>query len=206
MELAELLCKFQNIFNRSDSYISNIISDGIVLQLKVHDNNFDYTRFIQTLKDIGEKQFQFICENKYFIRGGLSVGTKLESNQSSGRDDNHQFVSNGLARAVKIESSYVSWPVIGTNDSILSEIRELFEVNNDEEYFNLAKGFNIQGEELYFIDFLQKNVDFYQLLNKKIKDFEGTPCIQNNFFWLLRYYHSRFNAEGLDKKLDGVIL
>lgn len=32
-------------------------------------------------KEIAEKQFEFILKNKYFIRGGIAVGSRYESDE-----------------------------------------------------------------------------------------------------------------------------
>ena len=214
-KLAELLEKFQSLFNEGDGYRTKIISDGIILQI----TNSDYESLVKILKDIGEKQFRFINENGHFIRGGISVGTKLEK----GNSDSSLFISNGLARAVKIEETHVSWPVIGTNHKVLSEIRKLFQINNDKEDFKLTKGFNAYGAELYFIDFLkEENNDYYELLNKKVKDFRdkmekelrdkkekdlrNDSKALNKYLWLLRYYHNRFGSDNLDESLAGVVI
>lgn len=206
-ELAELLRKFRSFFYENDDYSPDIISDGIILQITTHD----YVRLVKILKDIGEKQFRFINENEHFIRGGISIGTKFEEHSKSG--DSRQFIGNGLARAVKIEEKHVSWPVIGTNSIVLSEIRKLFQINNIEETFGLTKGFNAQGAELYFIDFLKESKDYYELLNMKVKelirerkDSTVQARLLNKYVWLLRYYHNRFDANNLDETLAGVVL
>ncbi len=99
IELSRLLKKFQELFNESDDYDSTIISDGIILRLK----DASFTDLKEIIHDIGKKQFQFIKENRYFIRGGIAVGSKIEDTD----DPNSAFVSNGLARAVYIESSQI---------------------------------------------------------------------------------------------------
>jgi len=198
-ELAELLSKFQNLFNEDDGYKTKIISDGIILQI----TNPYYENLVKILKSIGEKQFQFINKNEHFIRGGISVGTKFEKENG----DNSLFISNGLARAVKIEENHVNWPVIGTNYEVLSEIRKLFQIDNDDECFNLARAFNAQGEELYFIDFLKGNEDdYYRLLNKKMDEFQNDPKVLNKYVWLLRYYHNRLGSDNLYENLVEVVL
>lgn len=200
-ELAELLEKFQSLFNEGDGYDTTIISDGIILQI----TNPDYESFIENIKDIGHKQFRFICENEEFIRGGISVGTKLKDNK--GIEDKNRFISNGLARAVKIEGTYVSWPVIGTYNKVLSAIRTLFQINNDQEDFKLTKGFNEYGDKLYFIDFLKEENDvYYKLLNKKVKNFRDDYKALNKYLWLLRYYHNRFGSNNLDESLAGTVI
>jgi len=198
-ELAELLKKFQNLFNEDDSYRTKIISDGIILQI----TNPEPKSLVKILQGIGEKQFRFINKHKHFIRGGISVGTKFEK----GNSDSSLFISNGLARAVKIEGNSVDWPVIGTDSKVLSKMRKLFQINKDNECFNLARAYNARGEELYFIDFLKDNEDgYYSLLNKKIKEFQNNPKVLNKYIWLLRYYHNRLGSDNLSENLVEVVL
>ena len=183
-ELSELLRKFQSLFNNENSYRTTIISDGIILQI----TDPQYEKFKEIINDIGKKQFQFICENKKFIRGGIAVGTKLENDKGM----NNQFISNGLAIAVKTESNHVNWPIIGTNEKNMSDIREIFNVDGEEENFDLLRGFNKNGEDLYFIDFIEKNESYLELIISKITKNEGNPGIRNKYIWLLRYYLHKY--------------
>ena len=195
-ELSELLTKFQSLFNECNDYNTNIISDGIILQISTSM----YPKFVSILNDIGDKQLEFICNNKYFIRGGIALGTKLNN------DKNGTFISNGLARAVKVEEKYVSWPIIGTEKKNIAELRTFFNTNNEEETFGLLQGFNLRGEAIYFIDFLKESKKYYIILNDKIKEYEKSPSIQSKYIWLLRYYHHKYNANNLDESLAEIIL
>ncbi|MBW8002869.1 MAG: hypothetical protein FVQ80_12750 [Planctomycetes bacterium] len=189
-DLSNHLESYQSLFNESSDYETNIISDGIILRI-TNPQYFGYERFKRILENIGEKQYQFICETKEFIRGGIAVGSKLENNP--GRSN--QYVSNGLARAVKIESSHVNWPIIGTNEKNISEIRELFNIDDKEENFCFFRGFNKNGEDIYFIDFIKEN-GICDLIISKINENEGNPGIRNKYIWLFRYYLHKYGDRG----------
>ncbi len=199
-ELSELLAKFQSLFNEGDGYNSTIISDGIILQIL----NPKYQSFIKFLKDIGKKQFKFICDNKYFIRGGIAIGTKF--NHKKNENKNNLFISNGLARAVKIEEKHVCWPIIGTNEKNLQEIRTFFAANNEKETFGLTQGLNAKGEVIYFLDFIDDDEKYYLILNDNIKKNKSKPAFLNKYIWLLRYYHHKYNADNLDESLMGMVI
>jgi len=202
-ELYNLLRKFQLLFNNDDDYISNIISDGIILQKK----NKKSKDLKKILNKIGEKQFQFILENKEFIRGGIAVGTKFEKFKSNGlKNNNNLYISNGLARAVNIEGKKLDWAIIGTNKENVIELNEIYSTNNDEEYFGLIQGFNEKGKKIFFIDFIEDNEKYYHLLNKNVKNYKNKPNIQTKYIWLLRYYHHKYGNSNLDKILEGIVL
>ena len=181
-----------------DYYESTIISDGIILRLK--DTSF--TGLKEIFQDIGEKQFQFIKMNKYFIRGGIAVGSRIED-----RDDpNSAFISNGLARAVYIESSQIDWPVIGTDKKNIERIRKIFEIEDKDEFFGLKCGYNNRGEEIYFIDFIQQDEDYYRLVDDKREEHRQEYAIRNKYIWLLRYFHHKYNDDTMHDSLKGIVL
>ncbi len=202
--LSQLLRKFQSLFINEHNYRTNIISDGIILQIA----NPRYEIFREILNDIGKKQFQFICENKEFIRGGIAVGTKLVNDKGM----NNQFISNGLARAVKIESSHVNWPIIGTNEKNMSDIRELFNIDDKEENFGFLRGFNKNGEDIFFIDFISQSFEYINLVNSRIEFFskneesKSNLKVRDKYIWLLRYYLHNFKDNDITCLLQGAVL
>ena len=200
-ELADHLKKFQSIFMESDNYITNIISDGIILRI-TKPKRILQSEFTSILKEVAEKQFRFIKENRVFIRGGIAVGTKLEDSD----DSNNLYISNGLAKAVKIEGSFVNWPVIGTKREVIDDIKDLLDIH-EETTFGMKKAFNMRGEELYFIDFITPDKDYYQLLNIKMDEHKDSASIRNKYLWLMRYYHhSCDDAYTLDAVYEKVVL
>jgi hypothetical protein len=194
-ELLSLLNNFQKNFKDTERYNMSIISDGIIIEI---NTNLGYPAFSETLKKLGTKQLGFIIKNGYFIRGGIAVGNKLVDNTK----DNTRFISNGLARAVTIEGKMVNHPLIGTNERTTDKIREIFTIKNKDEFFGLKKTFNVQGEKLYYIDFLD-NIDesnklpYYNLLCKNIKENQAPNKghILNKYLWLLRHYHEKIGKE-----------
>ncbi len=198
-ELSELLKKFQKLFQNCDKYRSKIISDGIVLY--VQEPQIEKIESI--FKDIATKQFKFIVENNYFIRGGIAIGSRYQSD-----DSNDLFISNGLARAVNLESKLIDWPVIGIDETNLKELRKTFNIFDDKELFGLMQGYNKIGKTIYFIDFIEENPEYITTLYKKIHEFqdEKQQVIRNKYIWLLRYYLYKFNDTEIDTDFEGIIL
>ena len=195
-KLSEILKAFQGTFNESHDYLTNIISDGIILTIKKESLN----KLKEVLQDIGKKQFNFILEKNHFIRGGIAVGTELLSS-------NNNFISNGLTRSVRIESRYRDWPIIGTDKNNIEEIRKIL-LTNDNEYFGLMSGHNNTGENIYFIDFMNNinRDEYYYLIENKIKEFESKPRIKNKYLWLLRYFCHKYGDSQIDKSLKEIVL
>lgn len=198
-KLYEILSKFQEIFNTSDLYSTEIISDGLVLKIK--DSKVNDLEIV--FKDIAEKQFKFILENKYFIRGGIALGTRYDD-----IGKNSIFISNGLSRAVKLESSFINWPVIGMDEKNYSEIKSMMNISNKDELFGLQRGYNKNGQLIYFIDFAFEDLGYFSLLQDKINIFEKEQKfdIKNKYIWLLRYYLYKFKGLDLNENLKEFVL
>ncbi|BAK71807.1 hypothetical protein [Aliarcobacter butzleri] len=203
--LSDLLNKFQNLFFGSNFYKPTIISDGMVLYIEEPQK----VKLKTVLKEIAEKQFNFILENKFFIRGGIGVGTKYSEDDKQDKDvRNSMFISNGLARSVKLESSFINWPVIGIDEANLSLIREIYGINKEDEFFGLSRGYNQNGQSMFFIDFIEEKQEYFTLLQNKIHEFEKkeNQHIRNKYIWLLRYYLHKYKDQVVNKSLEGIVL
>ncbi len=198
-ELSELLKKFQSLFVESDKYDTKIISDGLILYTKEPTQEMISSIF----KEIAEKQFEFILKNKYFIRGGIAVGSRYESDEVS-----DQFISNGLARAYSLESSSIDWPLIATDEKNINRLKNMFRIEQNKECFGLEEAFNKNGKTIYFIDFIKENETYLKLLEEKIFEFEETPSVRNKYIWLLRYYLHRYENSriNINESLKGIVL
>ena len=198
-ELSELLKKFQALFVESDKYDTKIISDGLILYTKEPTEEMISLIF----KEIAEKQFEFILKNKYFIRGGIAIGSRYESDEVT-----DQFISNGLARAYSLESSGIDWPLIATDEKNINRLKQMFRIDEANEYFGLEEAFNKNGKNIYFIDFIKENETYLKLLEEKIFEFKDTPSVRNKYVWLLRYYLHRFEntRNDIDESLKGIVL
>lgn len=195
-KLYDLLNTFKSTFCSPLRYASQIISDGIIL--KIDSKNDD--EIFEILTEIGEKQFQFILKEKYFIRGGIAVGSHFDVN-----DNKDLFLmGNGLSRAVKMEAKSVHHAVIGTNLNTIKKIRVICGLeSSDESLFGLKKTVNENAETLYFIDFLQKDIDFENMLHQQLSQNKDNPKIQKKYLWIYRYYISKF--EKTDRPFDDVL-
>jgi len=206
--LAELLSKFKQKFNECHSYNSHIISDGIILWLKQPSAN----TLSEVLREIGKQQFIFTLETEEFIRGGISLGSKFEKRNPRESDDKENgscesdFISSGLARAVKVETKEISWPIIGTTARELNRIRQNFPGIQESENFNLLRCFNGRGEDVYFIDFLEKSEKMLFQINSKIEKFKGDSHVRAKYIWLLKYYIDRFGTQKFCPSIEGAVL
>lgn len=193
IELAKMLNSFQSLFESIDSCETTIISDGLLLRIL----NPTVDIFKDTLNIIGQKQLQFIKEHKVFIRGGIALGSKLDD----AKDGNNNLISQGLARAAKLEASSVDWPIIATNEKNLKNIQDYFRA--EDELFLLHPCFNRKGEKIFFIDFLDKpSSDYYKILNDKTVEFESIISVHSKYIWLLRHYHHKFSDTQRDTRIS----
>lgn len=174
-----------------------IISDGLILKISI--NTLDELKAIITA--IAQLQFKFINDNKFFIRGGIAFGTKHSD------EENGHLISNGLARAVKLESSFVNYPIIETNKKFIEKIKDKFHMDIDDyEYIGLKKSFNYKAQELYFIDFIQKDENYKELLSDNIDKYKNNPYIKSKYLWLLEYYLAKFENIGINGSEEGKVL
>lgn len=207
IDLSNCLKDFSRKFNDvTDS--PRIIGDGIFLQIK----ELSYSKIATAFAKIERAQLEFIIDKQMLIRGGISYGSIHD-------DEYGNVISNGVARAVKIESKCIDWPVIGTTGKVVSWLHDI--TNNASEDFGLAKAHNINRDKIYYIDFLsyidnfekQYNEDIYfNLLNDTIKKLyidNNKGTVRRKYHWLLRYYIERFgNEKATDvySELSGVML
>lgn len=184
-ELYRLLKKFQTTFLSKHRYALEIISDGIIL--KISSKNID--EISEILNEIGEKQFQFILTEGYFIRGGIAVGSHFNA-----KDDEKFFLmGNGLSRAVKMEAKSVHHAVIGTNLITIQKIRVICGLDiSEESFFGLNKTVNENGDALFFIDFIQDKLEFETMIHEQLSGNRANPKIQKKYLWIYRYYISKF--------------
>jgi len=213
-DLKRDLEEFRSLFDSSDMFKSFVISDGILIQLN------DYKQIETAVEKVAKQQKEFILKTKRFLRGGIAEGYILKEEDIK----NKMIITDGLAKAVKIESKNVSWPVIATDEKNLKRIRGL--LNNESSYFKLRKGFNESGGNIFFVDFIetmeQSERDTYlDLLDKKIKqmsekmkskeEFSQPECqkIKNKYIWLLRHFyhtHGKTIYPELFEELEGFVL
>lgn len=193
LELAKLLNEFQAIFTSIEGCFTKIISDGLLLRIANPEENLN-----AVFDTIGQKKLDFIMKHKTFIRGGIAIGSKLDDTG----DCNHDLISQGLARAAKMEGSFIDWPIIATNQENLKLIQEFYKAEETES-FGLSPSYNRKGEKIYFIDFLKEPLEeYHNLLNDKIYEFETTPSVQSKYIWLLRQYYHRFPETVRDARLS----
>lgn len=185
----------------SNNIKSTIISDGILLELKLYssimvEDVFDF------IDDIGEAQLTFFKENSKLIRGGIAVANSVKENTENG-----VFLTYGLSGAVKMEKK-VCWPIIGMDEDEVDELAGIFSMNSDTEKVlkdikeKFKKTYNSNGDLIYFIDFLngQSNIHLESLIQDKFDQKDKANGTTDNkvvlkYSWLYRYYISKIQPE-----------
>ncbi|MCQ2097003.1 MAG: hypothetical protein MJY87_03550 [Fibrobacter sp.] len=179
-KLSIQLKKFQSLFLSEEilKYADcKKLSDGIILQLK--NNIRDSDSVLKFFDKIIESQIAFLKSNLY-VRGGVALGTRYA-------DDLENYISNGLSRAYKLESSEITWPIIGTNQKYLEQIKCIYDDYNFMEYFGLT--YSKSGSKVFYLDpFIRLNPNdkknVYLNILQKINEFETKPSIQQKYIWI----------------------
>ncbi len=199
-KLEEMLKSFVNSFNRIDNCEVKQIGDGVIIIL----NSLENTKIDIFFKTLATKQLEFIAQHKYFIRGAIALGEK---------NTEDVLISNGLSRAVKMETRDIDWPIIGINSVVLNEIQIKL---TREDNLKLVRSYNNKGEDIYFVDFLQsveykKNISFLELCIEKISDHKENYKVRYKYIWLLKYCFQKLPLEinnkikpELEKQLEGL--
>lgn len=187
-QLMENLQYFQKKFQTLDNNFNKIISDSLLIII------IDPNYLVDTIKKIKEIQNELIIEKQLFLRGGIAIGKHYQDNSSE-----NWYMGSGLARAVKVESRDICWPVIGTNQKYYDELEEYFSLDKRQLHElknHFKKGYNDKGEALYFIDYIENNFSLYNTFTKKYRKYQNkkNARVQAKYRWLLRYYHYKFGV------------
>lgn len=207
IELIDLLKEFRKQFENLEYTAKTLtISDGIVLIFDMRE-----IQDIQDLKNIflkiSEIQENFILDKGYFLRGGMAIGT-IEDNEE---DENLKYlISNALSKAYNLESKFVKYPIIATNEEELKKINDHFLINSDDlERFGLFRCHSIQSSKsnkkyIYFIDFMN-NDKFKDIIKINLDRYQSSPKILEKYIWLHRYVNDKFVIDE-DNSLSGIII
>lgn len=207
----ELVNDFRNAFKKTGPEFLIPISDGIVLIFDVEKNKIGIKNIF---KKIAKTQIEFIINNGKFLRGGFALGTIHEKYYRESKDKKTVFlVSNGLVNAYEIESNFINYPIIGTNEATKEQLDKIKRMEGNKDNFMLVKINSQEGGFLYAIDFLKeiesnKKNEFVNIICQKIKEFSNNEKILNKYIWLLRYYETRIGEKGTkcNEYLKGVLL
>lgn len=192
-ELIELLKDFRNKFEGIELTKKTLtISDGIVLIFELNDN---INSLNEIFKNIAKIQEEFVLEKNYFLRGGMAVGTIEENEQDDGLK---YLISNALSKAYNLESKFVKYPVIATNESEIKKLNQLYFAEEGIEQFGLLKSYSTSSksekkEHIYFIDFISDK-RFESILKVGLKKHQSSPQVLEKYIWLYRYYNQKFES------------
>ena len=181
----EQLSNYLNFFSKlfSTSEMDKLakyrkISDGIILQLRNDIRSPDVVNeFFKKIVECQKKMF----DSELYVRGGIAIGSKYET-------DDENFISNGLARAVKLESNVITWPVIGTDEKNLNRMNQIYG-SDLKKYFSIT--YSKSGSEVYYLNpFLELDTisqkRLYMNVVENIKKNEKKPQVLQKYLWIQR--------------------
>lgn len=192
-ELINLLKYFRNKFESMELTTKTLtVSDGIVLIFELNEDTDSLSKIFQNIATIQE---EFVLEKKYFLRGGMAVGTIEENEQDDGLK---YLISNALSKAYNLESKFVKYPVIATSKSEIDKLNEFYFGEKDLENFGLQKSYSTSSktgkeEYIYFIDFMNDK-RFEDILKVGLKKYQPSPQVLEKYIWLYRYYNQKFES------------
>ena len=180
-QLSNYLNFFSKLFSTSEMYKLakyRKISDGIILQLRNDIRSPDVVNeFFKKIVECQKKMF----DSELYVRGGIAIGSKYET-------DDENFISNGLARAVKLESNVITWPVIGTDEKNLNRMNQIYG-SDLKKYFSIT--YSKSGSEVYYLNpFLEldpiSQKRLYMNVVENIKKNEKKPQVLQKYVWIQR--------------------
>lgn len=184
-KLADLLKEFQHKFSaETGDYNVTPISDGLIIELNPWRILWTGKDLVRCFQSIAKKQAEFLIEQKCVVRGAIAVGTRKNSEDG--------FISNGLARAYKMESNSISWPIIGflDNKNDCKKIRKMFQLRNMKP-LGLKKTKNDKDQYVYFIDYkkhLTNDIsDIKKLIEGEIENESNPLGVKMKYKWLCHY-------------------
>lgn len=204
-ELSGLLVEFYKDFKGMKSPAEcQRISDGIILKLNPSVRNpEDVKNFFLNVMNV---QNQFVMKKRY-LRGGIAIGSKfIVPDNKDGQNTNNQktndslYISNGLSRAYNLESTLVTWPIIGTNAGYLKKMCSIYG-KEIRKFF--SKTYSETKETIYYLN-------SYKILNKNdqesvyknalavIATMEKNPRVQHKYVWICQ------NLEKSNKRLTRI--
>lgn len=209
-ELALLLDDFQRRFKEREGYYrTTIISDGIVLELNPNREKWDFKKVQACFDEIKRQQLGFVLEKKCVVRGAIVVGTSRLK-----KDNEQNYISNGLSFAYELESKGINWPVIGTNKHFFDEINLLYRNDGLEHPFEnlFKKTLTPKGEDVYFLDIYSDLAGNEReivegVIQEQLQKQQDNRSVYSKYVWLYKCMHGyKGSKEVLNRELEEVIL
>lgn len=188
MKLNDILSSFRNHFvDEAGRYEITSISDGLICELNPNRDPWGIKDVLDCLDKIAEKQASFISQYNYLIRGGITVGTRLFYENIKG------FIGNGLSRANKTESKYISWPIIGFlwSEKLEQKIEDLYQAKNIQKALDLRFTKNERDEDVYFLDYKKwlkgTGEDIKKLVSEELSNKRNSLRVKMKYEWTKQY-------------------
>ena len=223
--LKQVLLSFRESFQMPIAHQA-VISDGILLEIPYSKHHWDVAEIKRIFSDIAQKQLNFMLKQKRVVRGGIAHGlpifkTKQKLAEAQDKQDEHNefdkdrmYISDGLAKAYRIESKNSNWPIIGITEEELSEFRNKTKTANED--FGLRITYNESGKKILFLHFAEtlkpsQTIDSNVLelkwlieekLNPKNSIDERTRA---KYFWILKYLKVTLGTNILDEYKEHIL-
>lgn len=199
-ELSETLELFRNTFS-SISKKTVSVSDGILIALDIQTPQWNIESLREIFLELANGQLEFFIKKQRVVRGGISIGNQINKDDW----DKGRFISNGMTKAYSLESKFVSWPIIGMDQSSVEKIKQKTKiaVKTIVDHLNLAESLNEYGDKIYFLKFAESKPNYIQVYQNQIKMFfydkikneDGRVLLK--YIWLYKYFKQTW---GIDLK------
>ena len=207
--LKNTLSEFRNIFKMTFAHQA-VISDGILLEIPYENHQWNPTKITDIFKEIADNQLSFILKHKKVVRGGIATGNPISKDDY----DNRIYVSDGLARAYRIESIDSSWPIIGITQDEVSKLIDYSKSRNED--FGLKITYNASGKKIYFLNFVDSLLassrtedsvsELKQLIEEKLEQNNSTDDrTRSKYFWILKYLKSTLGTNIPEKYKEHIL-
>lgn len=202
-DLSEKLEAFRSSFRNISNKVMHL-SDGILIAIDITRKPWNINSIRGIFTQIAEGQINFFVNQQQIVRGGIGIGETInEDNWKASK-----FISSGMAKAYGLESKKISWPVIGMDQDVLSELSKNFNASQEQilKLLNLSTSVNEAGDTIYFIDFakqIQKTESSYKqsvemYFSNKIDEFEKNVYpnkVRLKYIWLYKYFKQSWGID-----------
>ena len=202
-DLSKNLEVFRSTFRNVSKKVMHL-SDGIFIAIDIKRKPWDINRIREIFTQIAECQINFFIDQQQIVRGGIGIGETINENNWK----ESKFVSRGIAKAYRLESTKISWPIIGMDQDVLNELSKNFNASQDQilKVLNLSTSVNEVGDTIYFIDFAnqikkmdpsyKQKVEMY--FYNKIDEFEKKEYsnkVRLKYIWLYKYFKKSWGID-----------
>lgn len=124
------------------------------------------------------------------------------------------YISDGLAKAYRIESKNSNWPIIGITEEELLKIRDITKSVNED--FGLKITYNESGKKIFFLHFAEtlksspitdsSVLELKWLVEENLSSkYPIDERTRAKYFWILKYLRSTLGTNILDEYKEHIL-